>query len=139
MPIGKRELAAYLALLSIGESPVSLGEAERVLELLFPRRAVKSVLKILAKSGFIEAGPGDTIRIREPRMALEEYLAGYIAARVERNLRSRHIEYSVERSPSGGYGISIGGEQGFCKGKSLSIGRVRIECRAIEPSTPRER
>jgi len=130
MPIGKRELAAYLALLSIGGSTVALEDARRVLELVFPRRAVKSVLRILAKSGFIEAGPGNTIRVREPREALEEYLAGYIAARVERNLRSRHIEYTVEKGPSGEYVVSLLGGEGICGGEEISLGRVRVRCRS---------
>lgn len=133
MPIGKRELAAYLALLSFNRESVSIEEARSVLELLFPKKSVRSVLRILSKSGFIDTGSKE-IKVKDPRKALEEYLAKYIIARIERNLRSKHIEYGILKDMDQGYIISIAIDKGIC-GDYIKIGEIRIICRANNKSS----
>jgi len=106
MPIGKRELAAYLTLLNLGGETVSIEEARKILEILFPKKSIRSILRILLKSGFIDID-SERIVVKEPRKALETYLAGYILARIEKNMRSRHISYSVSKNHRESYIVSI--------------------------------
>lgn len=106
MPVGKRELASYLLLLSLESEEVGLEEAREVLGIILPRKAIRSVIRILAKSGFIEL-QGARVRVKQPREALESYLANYIKARVERSLRSRNIEFSTKISSDGKHQIEI--------------------------------
>ncbi len=126
MPIGKRELAAYLALLSLNREEVTIEQARSILELMFPKRSVKSVLRILFKSGFIDID-SKAIKVKDPRKALEEYLIKYIIARIERNLRSRHIKYSILKDPKENYIISIANVGEICYG-NIELGKIKIIC-----------
>lgn len=125
MPIRKRELASYLLLHSYGKDSMSLDEARKILELILPRRSVRSVIRILARSGFIEVDKRG-IKIHRPEDALRNYLSHYIRSRVERNARSRHIQHSIEKRADGGERIYISWAE--CKGTSIRIGDVEIIC-----------
>jgi hypothetical protein len=124
MPICKRELAAYLALLSLNREEITIDQARSVLELLFPKRSVKSVLRILSKSGFIDID-SRVIKVKDPRKALEEYLIKYIIARIKRNLRSRHIRYSILKDPKENYIISIAIDRKGCY-DHMELGKIKI-------------
>jgi len=126
MPIGKRELAAYLALLSLNREEIAIDQARSVLELIFPERSVKSVLRILSKSGFIDIDT-KAIKVKDPRKALEEYLIKYIIARIERNLRSRHIKYNILKDTKENYIISINIERETCY-CNIELGKIKIIC-----------
>lgn len=141
MPIGKRELAAYLALLSLNREEISIEHARSVLELLFPKRSVKNVMRILSKSGFINID-SKAVRVKDPRRALEEYLIKYILTRIERNLRSKHIKYNISKDSKDGYIISIAIDKGICP-NHIELGKIRIICgmdekSSINPLSPKE-
>ncbi|HWQ16359.1 MAG TPA: hypothetical protein VNL13_00810 [Sulfolobales archaeon] len=126
MPIGKRELASYLLLYSIGKEVISIEHAREILELILPRRAVRSVIRILAKSGFIGLNNKE-IRIHKPEDALGNYLSQYIKSRIERNAKSRHIQYRFERGLD--YIERIYIDSIKCREKIYIAGRIEIICR----------
>ncbi len=126
MPIGKRELASYLLLYSSGKEVMSIEYAKELLGLMLPGRAVRSVIRILARSGFIEVRSKD-IKIHRLEEALTNYLSSYIRSRVERNMRSRHIQHRIELEPGSIEKIYIEGVR--CREKTdIAIGRVKIIC-----------
>jgi hypothetical protein len=137
MPVGKRELASYLLLLSLEREEVSLEEAREVLSIILPRKAIRSVLRILAKSGFIEL-LGARVRVKQPREALESYLTNYIRARVERSLRSRNIQFGVKISSNGKHQIEIKDPRATSY-KGLRLGFLEIIGRDPEESTQKTR
>lgn len=96
MPVKKRELAAYLVLLSTGEE-IPIERARTVLSTILSRKGVRSVLRVLSKSGFIEIR-GARVLVRSPERALGAYLSGYIASRILRLSRSRRSEVRVLNS-----------------------------------------
>lgn len=93
MPVRKRELAAYLVLLRAGEE-ISLEKARAVLMTMMPRRSIRRVLRVLSVSGFIEIR-GARVLVKSPEKALGSYLSEYIASRILRLSRSRHLEVRV--------------------------------------------
>ncbi|PWV36577.1 MAG: hypothetical protein DJ555_06580 [Desulfurococcaceae archaeon] len=126
MPIGKRELASYLLLYSSGKEVISIDHAREILELILPRRAVRSVIRILAKSGFIDLNNKE-IRIHKPEEAMGNYLSQYIKSRIERNAKSKHIHYRIERGWNNIEKIYIDSVK--C-GEKINIGgRIEIICK----------
>ncbi len=126
MPVKKRELASYLLLYSSGREAMSIGEAGKILELMLPRRSVRSVLRILAKSGFIEVS-GKEIKINRPEEALKRYLLQYILSRIEKNAKSKQIPYRIEREQDGTEKIYLSSSE--CQNMAISIDIAKIMCR----------
>lgn len=125
MPVKKRELASFLLLYSSGRESMSIEEARRILELMLPRRSVRSVLRILAKSGFIEVS-GREIRINKPEDALKRYLLRYIVSRIEKNAKSKQIPYRIEREQDGTEKIYLSSSE--CQNTAISIDVAKIIC-----------
>lgn len=125
MPVRKRELASYLLLYSSSRDAISMSDAENLLELMLPRRSVRSVIRTLAKSGFIEV-IGREIKINRPEEALGKYLSQYIASRIERNAKSKKIPYRAEKEQDRTEKIYI--EWTKCIDTTIAIGRTKIIC-----------
>lgn len=128
MPVKKRELASYLLLYSSGKETMSIEYARKLLGLILPSRSIRSVIRMLARSGFIEVSNKE-IKIRKPEEALGAYLSPYIRSRIERNARSKHIRYEIEKK-DGVERIYI--SQPGCVEVNIAIGSIEIACKQLQ-------
>jgi len=90
--LSKRELAYYLILRSaFGEKPFNIGDALTLLELFGSRRTARNVLKRLKSRRIIIKVAEYTYVVRGLEEALQDLLRDYIANRLVKTLKSRHI------------------------------------------------
>jgi hypothetical protein len=90
MPIKKREIAAYIILLNLGEKEIPLKEALKLLEIFYSRRTARKILRMLNNAGFIEIY-SDLIRLNDCRSAFRNFLIDYIRSIAYRRLKSFNI------------------------------------------------
>ena len=91
MPIHKRELAAYIILMSISKGDeIKTVDALNMLEIFYSRRTARKIIRMLNNAGFLEVY-GDRIRVRECGDALKKFLAQYVRSRAYRRLKSHNI------------------------------------------------
>ncbi len=94
--LSKREIAYYLILRSVFDySEFNYGEALDLLKLFGPRRLVRKMLKRMASRGFVERVKPLVYRLKPLDEALEVTLLEYIAKRLEKYLRSKHLDVEV--------------------------------------------
>jgi len=90
--ISKRELAYYIILRSaFGEKPFNIGDALTLLELFGSRRTARNVLKRLKSRRIIVKVAEYTYVARDLEEAFQDLLRDYIASRLVKTLKSRHI------------------------------------------------
>jgi len=94
--LSKREIAYYLLLRSAFDyREFNYGEALDLLKFFGPRRLVRKMLRRMCSRGFAERVKPLVYRLKPLDEALEANLLEYVAKRLERYLRSRHVEIEV--------------------------------------------
>ena len=97
MRLNKRLLSTYLILYSVFRSKkFNLGEALEILKLYETRKSAISDIKRLCKMGFLNKKDKLLYEAKEPYSALKNYLAEYIARRIEKRLKSLGIREHVD-------------------------------------------